>query len=382
MTASAVQRSALDDARVAIVHDALVVKGGAERVVLALSELFPGAPIYTSVYSPEATFQDFRTRDVRPSFLQRYCQRPRLFRLAFPLFPLAFESFDLSAFDIVISCCAHWAKGVLPPPGALHLSYCHTPSRLAWRFHESLKEERLGRLGRALVGAYASYARLWDEATSRRVDHFVAGSRNAAQRIRRHYRREATVLESPIDVSRFTVGRGQGDYFLIVARLNGYKRVDLAVETFSRLGWPLVVVGDGPMRRHLERMAGPTVSFVGVVPEEQLAGYYAGCRALIVACEEDYGLTPLEAQASGRPVIAYGRGGVRETVLPGRTGLFFSEQSPESLHEALLAFLRMEFDPDVLRAHAARFDVSRFKARFLEILDAAYGVHLTEQART
>jgi glycosyltransferase involved in cell wall biosynthesis len=365
----------LRGARAAIVHDALVARGGAERVVLAFADLFPDAPIYTSVYRPDTTFPEYHGRDVRTSFLQRVGQRTAFYRAALPLFPLAFEALDLSGFDLVLSSSAHWAKGVITDPTAFHVCYCNTPSRIAWRLNDYVRRERLGHLGRAAMHAYGHLFRIWDVASAPRVDLFVAGSANSADRIRKYYGRDAVVLRSPVEVERFDVGEGEGEFFLVVARLVPYKRVDLAVQTFSRLGWPLVVVGTGPSEGALKRAAGPTVRFAGAVSEAELADYYARCRALVVCCEEDYGLTPLEANAAGRPVVAFGRGGALETVVPGKTGILFDRQTPESLAEALRRVEPGRFDAAFLRRHAERFDTKVFGRRLLEIIEPAFVAH-------
>jgi glycosyltransferase involved in cell wall biosynthesis len=257
--------------------------------------------------------------------------------------------------------------------------YCNTPSRIAWRLNDYVRRERLGWLGRAAMHAYGHVFRMWDVSSAPRVDLFVAGSANSAARIRKYYGREAAVLRSPVEVARHRIGTGEGEFFLVVARLVPYKRVDLAVETFTRLGLPLVVVGSGPSEVSLKQRAGPTIRFAGSVSEAELADHYARCRALVVCCEEDYGLTPLEANASGRPVIAYGRGGALETVVPAITGVLFDRQTPEALEEAVRCATASRFDPATLRAHAEQFDTSVFGRRLLEIIEPAFVEHRHRQ---
>lgn len=376
---SALAMAQLSGAKVAIVHDALVARGGAERVVLTLSELFPDAPIYTSVYSPKRTFPAFSGRDIRTSFLQRFCSRPSLFRAALPLYPIAFKTFDLTSYDLVVSSSAHWAKGVVVRPPTLHVCYCYTPSRIAWALDDYLEWGGHGPLVRAGATAYGHFFRRWDVATASRVDAFIAMSQLTAARIWKFYRRRAEVLPPPLETGRFTVVDGPGEFFLVVARLNAYKRVDLTIEAFNELGLPLMVVGEGPMRRQLQRKAGPNVSFAGAVKDSELPSYYARCRALVVACEEDFGLAALEAQASGRPVVAFARGGALETVLDRRTGVLFEDQNVDALKTAVLSCAQTPFNSTELREHAAKYDVSRFKQRFVEIVSQQFEAHRRAQ---
>lgn len=360
--------SELSGLRVALVHDALVDTGGAERVVLVFCRMFPEAPLYTLAYKPDWTFGEFKKVDVRTSFVQKLVVSRTAFKALFPLYPLAFEQFDLSGYDLVLSSSAHWAKGVITRPETCHVCYCNAPSRVAWRYHEYVAQESFGRLARFVLPLFVKALRDWDVITERRVDYFVAGSHNCARRIAKYYRRRATVVPSPIDVSRAILAGSIGDYFLVVSRLNSYKRIDVAVEAFRRLGRPLKVVGAGPRLKALKAQAPANVEFLGRVSEERLAELYASCRALIVCAEEDYGLTALEAQASGRPVVAYGEGGVLETVLDGQTGIFFDRQTPEALAEAIGRLEALRFDPERARRQAAQFDETVFVRRLEEVL--------------
>ncbi len=375
--------------RVALVHDWLVTLGGADRVLLALHEIFPRAPVFVALHDLSRLPEPFRRLDVRGTWLQRVPGAPQHHRLLVPLMPFAFGHVDLRSYDVVVSSSHACAKGVSVPAGAIHVCYCHTPMRYAW----DLQDEYLAVLPAvARPPARVALARLrrWDHATAQRVDYFIANSHHVAGRIRRHYGREATVVYPPVDTDFFTPDESTQstqstdghagdwgdwedrvdweDYYLVVSRLVPYKRVDVVVAAFNRLDRPLVVVGDGPERRRLQAMARPHVQFVGEVSETALRGYYRRCRALVFAGEEDFGLVPVEAQACGRPVIAYGRGGVVESVLPRITGFFFREQTADALVGAVRECDAMEFDRASIRHHAERFSVRRFQHEVEEFI--------------
>lgn len=369
----------LRGARVALVHDYLNQAGGAEKVVEVFAEMFPGAPIYTSVYDPDAMPDVWRTLDIRTSFMQRIWPRVSGAKVLVPLYPSAFESFDLRDYDLVLSSTTSFAKGVITQPETCHICYCNSPTRFLWRYHDYLQHERLPPGAEALLPFLATPFRLWDFNAAQRVDYFVAGSYNAARRIAKHYRRDSDVVQSPIEISRFQQADDIDDYFLVVSRLQPYKAIHLAVEACTRLGLPLRVIGEGPDRRRLESLAGPTVSFLGRLPDDEVRNQMARARALILPGEEDYGLTPLEAQASGRPVVAYRAGGALETVCEGRTGLFFDEPTVRSLACVLQRF-EDTFDPIVLRCHAQRFDTSVFKQKLYDVLATRYDEHRTRFA--
>ncbi len=367
--------------KTALVHDDLMQAGGAERVAALLHGLFPQAPFYTSVYDPKATLPYFGGVDVRTSFLQKtpFALR-RLHKLALPWYPQAFESFDLGGYDLVLSSASRFAKGVLTAPETCHVCYCHTPPRFAWRPQDYLARSRAARLSAPMMRRLLCDLRAWDLASAHRVDQFVANSQYVARRIRKFYRREATVIPPPVDVSRYAPAPSEdvGDHFLVVSRLLDYKRVDLAVEACNRLGVGLRVIGGGPALPALKRLAGPTIQFLGRLPDREVAAEYARCRALIFPGEEDFGLTPLECMASGRPVVAYGVGGALETVVDGVTGLFFREPTPESLATALRAVGEVSFHPAALQAHAARFDVPVFQERIRQFTQDAVASHRQE----
>lgn len=361
--------SGLNDLRVAIVHDYLVDRGGAERVVLVLHELFPQAPIYTSIFDARTTLPEFRTLDVRTTWLQRLGFRRRTYKLLLPFYPRAFEDLRLDGYDLVMSSTTSFAKGVLSGPGTLHVSYCNTPTRFLWWTRDYLARQSVPRLARPIAERLLRGMREWDYAAAQRVHHFIAGSRNAADRIRKYYRREATVIHSPIDVRAFAPTDDVGEFFLVVSRLVLYKRIDLAIEAFNRLRLPLWIVGEGPAGGRLRSLAGPTVRFLGWQPDTRVRELLARCRALVLPGEEDFGLTPLEANASGRPVVAYAGGGALETVT-AETGILFREPTSESLAAAVRVASSATFDREILRAHAARFDKEIFKERVREFVAA------------
>ena len=359
--------------KVAIVHDYLVQRGGAERVVEVFHEMFPAAPIYTSVYNPETTWPSFRQMDVRPSFMQKITRSNTMSRALLPLYPVAFATFDLRGYDLVLSSTTAFAKGVRMPSGAPHVCYCNAVTRFLWDADAYFAQQGASLPTRLAVGALAAPLRRWDYRAAQRVTLFVANSANIAARIHTHYHRDSVVCHCPIDASRFAPAASVEDYYFVIARLNAYKRVDLAVQACTRLGLPLVVAGDGPDRRRLESLAGPTVRFLGRISDEELRHHYAACRALIVPGIEDFGLTPLEAMASGRPVIAYAAGGALETVIEGVTGTFFHSPTPDALGDTLALFDPTHYSSAVVRDHATAYDKEPFKQKMAEIIGAAAG---------
>jgi glycosyltransferase involved in cell wall biosynthesis len=352
--------------RVALIHDFLLDLRGAERVFAAICDAWPDADVFTAVYDEAGTEGRFAQRNVRTSFLQRLRPTSRTFRPLLPFYPHAIESFDLRGYDTVISSSSAWAHGVLVDPGAVHVCYCHNPFRYAWTEREATLQAR-GPLARPLLRVLLSRWRQWDWIAAQRVDRYVANSRTTAERIRRYLGREATVLHPPVEIERFAPGAA-GERYVVLAELMAHKRIDVAVEAFSRLGLSLTVVGDGPEGRRLRRMAGPTVRFTGRVPDERVAEILAGARALVVTAVEEFGIAAVEALASGRPVIALGEGGVRESVEPGVTGVFYERNDPAALADAVLGFDALAVDPAVCRAAAERFSVPGFQRRLASIV--------------
>lgn len=366
----------LPNLRVALVHYWIVAQRGGERVLEALAEIFPSADIFTLIFDNGSLPPALRAHKITPSFLQKIPGARKHYQSFMPLFPFALEQFRLDNYDLVISQESGPAKGVLTSQHTCHVCYCNSPMRYLWDMYHQYKDQNgLGILSRAVFSVSAHYLRMWDLSAAARVDYFVADSANIASRIRKHYRRESTVIYPPVNTSAgYLVPDNIDEYYLIVSQLVQYKRVDLAIEACNRLRRKLRIAGDGAAYKQLRRLAGPTVEFVGSLSEKALHEVYARCRALLFPGEEDFGIVPVEAQSCGRPVIAFGRGGALETVsgiYPGEsvvperhTGIFFREQSVESLTEAILWYESVEdkFAPERIRMQSLRFDVSRFKS--------------------
>ena len=365
--------------KVAIVHDYLTQAGGAERVAATLHRMFPKSLLYTSVYDPKSTLAYFDDVTVATSFLQRWpLSSQRMHKFALPLYPTAFEHFDLSTYDLVLSSSSSFAKGVITPPHTCHVCYCHTPARFAWRQHEYLSQSRRGRVMSLLLRNMLGRLRSWDIESAQRPDYYVANSYNVAQRIRKYYRRDvAAVIPPPIDTALYAPAPPSevGSHFLIVSRLVGYKRIDLAVQACNQLGLPLRIVGTGPDLAGLKRIAGPTIEFLGRLSDAEVAHEFARCKALIFPGEEDFGMTPLECMASGRPVVAFAAGGALETVVDGETGILFQAQTPECLAAALQSVSAKEWAPDALQKYAAQFSVQVFESRMMRFLEGALEQH-------
>lgn len=361
--------------RVALVHDYLNQMGGAERVVMAFHELFPDAPIYTSMYDPQRVHPAFQKMDIRTSFMQKLPLVTKHHQPYLAFYPFAMESLDLRGYDLVLSSSSAFAKGIITGPETMHICYCHTPMRWCWNYDEYVEREQLGKLARKVLPVVITGLRMWDQASAMRVDHFIANAPLVAERIRKYYRRDAVVIPPPVEASRFTFDAGTQpeDYFLIVSRLIPYKRIDLAIEACKRLQLPLVIIGAGRDLERLKKLAGPTIQFLGRLSDAEMQHYYTHCRALLFPGEEDFGITPLEAQACGRPVIAYGAGGALASVVAGVTGAFFYEQTVESLATVLAAFDAYSYDPQSIRNHALEFDMPRFHRRILQFIEAKMG---------
>ena len=376
-------------ARVALVHDWLTGMRGGERCLEVLCELFPDAPLFTLVHAPGRVSSVIEQRRIVTSFIQRLpnAVARSWYRYYLPLFPAAVGRFDLRDYDLIVSMSHCAAKAVPVPPGALHLCYCFSPMRYVWDLYDDYFGRGRGPAMRLLAGPLARRLQSWDRRTDG-VHHFVAISRHIAERIRRVYDRPAEVIYPPVDVARFEIADAGDDYYLVVSALIPYKRIDLAVVAATRLERPLVVVGTGPEEARLRAMAGPTVTFLGWRSDTEVAGLYARCRALVFPAVEDFGIAPLEAAAAGRPTIALGRGGARETMVglddgdAAPTALFFTEQSVDALVDAMLRFERARdrFDPKALRARAERFDRPIFKQRLAQWIERRWNEHQTRRA--
>ncbi|MFA5114250.1 MAG: glycosyltransferase [Candidatus Margulisiibacteriota bacterium] len=358
--------------KLAIVHDFLTQFGGAERVITALHELYPAAPIYTSIYDANKLPESFRRMDIRTSWMQHLPLAGRWFKSYFLLYPLAFEQFDLSGYDVILSSSSAYAKGVKKQPGQLHICYCHTPMRFVWRYDDYVRREELPELVKQWLPFLLEPLKEWDLKNSAGVDQFIANSATVAGRIRKIYGRESVIINPPVETDFFRPGISDGDYFLIISRLSAYKRLDVALDAFRAADMPLRIIGDGPARRALERRAGPNTRFLGRLSDFAVAEQLAGCRALVFTGEEDFGIAPLEAMAAGRPVIALRAGGALETVVEGETGLFFSPQTPRALGEALQRFRFLNFDKKRLREHALGFSKAVFQRKIAGLLKEKY----------
>jgi glycosyltransferase involved in cell wall biosynthesis len=372
--------------RVALVHDWLTGMRGGERCLEVVCELFPTAPLYTLLHVPGSVSPVIERRPVVTSFIQRLPDAARRYRHYLPLFPAAIRAFDLSGHDLVISLSHCAAKAVRRPPGALHLSYCFSPMRYVWDLYDDYFGPRAPRLARWLMPPVAAALRSWDRRTTG-VDRFVAISHHIADRIRRVYGRDADVIHPPVDVARFRPARPE-DFYLVVSALVPYKRVDLAIAAARRLGRRLLVVGTGPEERRLRAQAGPGVEFLGWRPDPEVAELYARCRAVLFPSVEDYGIVPLEAAAAGRPTVALARGGALETMVGldagdgPPTATFFHEQTEAALADAIRTCEASEhrFQPDALRAHAARFDRPVFRERLQAYVEDRYREFLERRA--
>ena len=354
--------------KLAIVCSWLNQYGGAERVLEVVHDMYPQAPIYTSIYRPQALPERYRSWDIRPSFLNRLPLIRRFHQVYLPFYPLGFESLDLRGYDVVFSLTSAFGHGVITPAETRHVCYCLTPARFLWNYHSYIEREGLGRLARLGLAPFLKSLRQWDRLAADRVDDFIAISRTVQRRIAKYYRREARIIYPPVDTARFAIEREPEDYFLVVSRLVPYKRIDLAVLAFNELGLPLRIIGEGRDRAALQAIAKRNVQFLGYLPDEVVREQMARCRAFIFPGEEDFGITPLEAMAAGRPVIAYGAGGALDTIEEGVSGLFFREPTPEALVEAVRRLDAQRFAPQTLRQHARRFDVARFRRELGEVL--------------
>ncbi len=354
--------------KIALVHDYFVQMGGAERVAEAMHDSFPSAPMYTTVALKKGLPGGLRTADIRTSPMQHLPSLERRFRHYFMLYPFAVENFDLSEYDLIFSSSSGYAKGVRRRRNAIHVCYCHTPMRWVWRYDDYVAREGFGGTVRAALPSLLWGLRKWDLRASRQPNYYIANSRLVARRIKKIYGREAFVIPPPIDVQRFEMANEVGDYYLVLSRLMSYKRIDLAIDACKRANRRLIVIGDGPDRARLEKLADDRIEFLGRQPDAIVNYYAARCRALLFPGEEDFGMVPLEVNAAGRPVIAYRAGGAIETVVEGVTGVFFDQQSSLSLAEAIEQFEGLKWRQENLRHHAEKFDRTVFAFRVLQFL--------------
>ncbi len=349
--------------------------GGAERVLEAAHALYPDAPVYTSIYDPATLPRAYRAWDIRVSFMNRLPFVYRHHQKFLPLYRYAFEAFDLRGYDVILSITSAFAHGVKKTNGARQLCYCLTPARFLWQYDEYARNEALSGAARALLPAVVTSLREWDRRAAARVDEFIAISREVQKRIRACYGRESNLIYPPVDVNLFRVAAPSevSDYFLIVSRLVPYKRIELAIEAFNQTGLPLVIAGDGRDRARLEALAKPNVKFLGRVSDAERLDLMARCRAFVFPGQEDFGITPLEANAAGRPVLAFGGGGALDTIVEGMNGMLFHAPRAEALSACLRAFDARAFDAARIRAHAEKFDTRVFQTMLREHVLRARG---------
>jgi glycosyltransferase involved in cell wall biosynthesis len=355
--------------KIAVVHDYFNQSGGAEKVAEELYAMIPGAQLVTTVAFPEKMPPRLKDVPVQTSWIQRMPRIRDLYRIYFPLYPFAVDSLDLSAYDLVVSSSSGYAKGVKTRPGAVHVCYCHTPMRWVWDYNRYSARETFSFVQKLALPLFINRLRKWDIAASKRPTHYVANSHVVADRILAAYGRTSEVIYPPIDVDRFSISDVVEDYYLVLARLVSYKRIDIAVRACTKLNRRLCIIGSGPDTESLKAIAGPTVEFLGRLSDTEVNRYISRCRALLFPGEEDFGMVPLETAAAGRPTIAYRAGGATETIIDGTTGLFFDEQTPEAMIDAIERFEQATWNPKVLRKHAEKFSAEVFQERFLALLD-------------
>lgn len=368
----------MEPLKVAIVADWLTDRGGAERVILAIADMFPEADIYTSVFKAEA-FPELAQRNVVTSYIQKW---PLKFKHQFYAWarPAAFESFNLDVYDLVISSASAEAKGVITKPNTLHICYCHTPTRYYWSHYQQYLQQRmfgpLDFLVKWIMPGMIHRLRIWDRVAADRVDLFIANSETTRKRIQKYYEAEATVINPPVDTDRFSGEVTLGDYYLVVGRQVPYKKTDLVIEAFNRLGKKLVIIGTGPEESKLHSLIkNSEIKMLGNLTDSETTAYFKNSRALIFPQEEDFGIVPLEAMAAGKPVIAYRAGGATETVVEDVTGVFFDHQTVDSLVEAVERFEHMTFTTEAARSRADEYSLESFKTNLFKFIESAWHEH-------
>lgn len=362
--------------RVALVHDYLNQYGGAERVLESFCEIWPDAPIFTLIYDKKRTGGAFEGRRIKTSFLQKLPFIKSHHRPFLMFMPLAIEAMDFSKYDLVISDSASFAKGAIVHPKTLHICYCHTPTRYLWDdSHKYIRDFNYPGFIKKAIPFFMNYLRVWDHTASQRPDRFIANSQFIASRIQKYYRVSAEVIYPPVNKNLYHISEKTEDFFLIVARLLAYKRVDIAIRAFNTLGLKLKIVGNGPELKRLKRMAGPTIEFLGLVTDAKLSDLYSKCQAFIFPQEEDFGLTAVEAMAAGRPVVAFAAGGALEIIKEGVSGIFFEAQNPKSLVGAIKKMSQQNFEPEEIRRQAVQFDKEIFKQKIKDFVEKSWDEH-------
>ncbi|MDD4271896.1 MAG: glycosyltransferase [Patescibacteria group bacterium] len=361
--------------KVALIHDHLAQDGGAEKVLKVLADMFPEAPIYTLLYEKRYADKYFKSRHIETSIIQRLPGGVKHYQWYMPFMPMAVEFFDLNDFDVVISDASAFAKGVITSSQTLHICYCHTPTRYLWSdTHQYIYDLKYNKYFKKVISLVLNYIRMWDKLAADRVDNYIANSRFVAGRIKKYYKHESTIIYPPVETEKFGISSELGDYFLIGGRLAPYKRIDLVIEAFKKTNKKLKIYGDGVDLDRLKKMAKghANIEFLGWVDDAAKAGLYSRCLAFIYPQVEDFGITAVEAMASGRPVIAYRRGGAVETVIDGVTGVFFNQQTSASLAESLNNFDSSKFNQEAIKQHAEKFSVARFKSEINKYIEESW----------
>ncbi|MFH0892736.1 MAG: glycosyltransferase [Candidatus Falkowbacteria bacterium] len=364
--------------KVALVHDHLAQDGGAEAVLRVFTEIFPEAPIYTLLYEEKNAKKYYAGKKIYTSIIQKLPGGVRHYQWYMPFMPMAIEFFDLSSYDLVLSDSSSFAKGVITPLDTLHVCYCHTPTRYLWDYtHKYISELKYNKYFKKLISLVLNYVRVWDRTAADRVDRYIANSKTVRSRISKYYRQNSTLIYPPVELDKFYIAEREAEekYFLAGCRLNPYKRIDIVIEAFKDLGLKLKVFGDGPDMPRLKKIAGAAgnIEFLGRVDDEKRAELYALSQAFIHPQDEDFGITVVEAQASGRPVLAFRKSGATETVIEGMTGEFFDEQTATAIVGAVKKFDAARYDPGAIRGHALKFSKERFKDEIVKFIEEEYG---------
>ncbi|MFA6254623.1 MAG: glycosyltransferase [Patescibacteria group bacterium] len=359
--------------KIALIHDHLIQEGGAERVLQIFQKIWPEAPTYTLLYDQAKLGQIFKDKNIQTSFLQNWPGALKHYQWFLPVMPTATESYDLMEYDIVLSSCSAMAKGVITRSNTLHFCYCHTPTRYLWSdTHRYLEELKYNRLIKKLIPPILTRLRSWDQLAAQRVDYFIANSKNVSDRIKKYYRRESIIIHPPVETGQFKIAEKVGKYFLTGGRLVAYKKFDLTIQAFNRLGIPLKIFGTGPEEKKLKELAKTNIEFLGKISQKELNQLYSQAIAFIHPQIEDFGLTAVESMAAGRPVIAYAAGGACETVVEKKTGKFFDEQTWEALADTIVRFKPEDYNPITIKNYAEQFGVERFEKEIIDLIEAEW----------
>jgi len=367
--------------KIAIIHDYLNQYGGGERVVEVLHEIYPEAPVFTSIFDKAKMPESFAKMNIQSSFLQKIPGAGKYAKFLLPLYPCAFKKFKLENYDVILSSSSSFAKGIRKKD-ALHICYCYTPTRFLWRYKEYVEKENFSKAVLLVLPFLIALLKRGDLKAAAGVDRFIAISQAVARRIKDVYHRESVIIYPPVNTGYYSVSGSEGSYYLVVSRLRGYKRIDLAVAAFTSLKLPLVIAGSGDMESELRKKAGPNIKFAGRLSDAELKELYKNCKAVIFPGEEDFGIVPLEAQAAGKPVIAFKSGGALDTIIDGKTGVFFETQTVSSLSEAVSKLESITFNSEEIRKNALRFDKGIFKIKLKEYIEKSYTEYLKEKSKT